>query len=109
MSTVNLIRWSGVASLLAGVLHVLGALLHPVQRLDHTRPYIAALVGLVIAPWDLAFHGGRVANRPQLIAYDCHQRSRITGSQSGMDGLRALVGKTRTRILRQILIYGGVI
>jgi len=30
MSTANLIRWSGAASLLAGVLHVLGALLHPV-------------------------------------------------------------------------------
>ena len=30
MSTANLIRWSGLISLLAGVLHVLGALLHPV-------------------------------------------------------------------------------
>jgi hypothetical protein len=30
MSTANLIRWSGLASLLAGVLHILGAFLHPV-------------------------------------------------------------------------------
>ena len=30
MSTANLIRWCGMASLLAGILHVLGALLHPV-------------------------------------------------------------------------------
>lgn len=30
MSTANLIRWSGLISLLAGVLHVVGALLHPV-------------------------------------------------------------------------------
>ena len=29
MSTVNLIRWSGVASLLAGVLYILGSFLHP--------------------------------------------------------------------------------
>jgi hypothetical protein len=30
MSTANLIRWSGLISLLAGVLYVVGALLHPV-------------------------------------------------------------------------------
>jgi hypothetical protein len=30
MSTINLVRWSGLASLLAGVLYALGALLHPV-------------------------------------------------------------------------------
>jgi hypothetical protein len=30
MSSANLIRWSGLASLLAGVLHILGAFLHPV-------------------------------------------------------------------------------
>ena len=30
MSTANLIRWGGGVSLLAGVLHILGALLHPV-------------------------------------------------------------------------------
>ena len=29
MSTANLIRWSGMASLLAGVLQILGAFLHP--------------------------------------------------------------------------------
>jgi len=30
MSTANLIRWSGLISLLAGVFHVLGAFLHPI-------------------------------------------------------------------------------